>query len=365
VVLECGDNKVSGEFFDCLPETWAVVSALAARSLITDVEFALEGSISGAGWYIVDARRNVAVARNQPVKRFWYCASKPAAAATLIRLSDDMHVDLRAPVKYWLPELANYPAASLSLEELMSYQGGLIDKALGAAESPKSDLSTLVVKPGWVKGVDFRYDQVGWLAACLVAERLLGEPFGAQMRAGPIANLGLSGCAVPGEMQGDFESIGMVLGDGSTTQYRPQFSVRSAHRFWMAGPLTALAKFMAALLNALQDGGSRANTWLNEAVVSRMLTPRPGPDWDEGRIGVRWGIGVMMDLGKYPTLSPEFSPRAFGHIGGPFGMDSVLSFAEPMLGVAGALAIRPCVSGLDMRFRAIMTALLRDLRILR
>lgn len=240
--------------------------------------------------------------------------TKPVATATSVMILWDQHkLRLEETVARYIPQFAENGKESITVEQLLTHQGGLIaDNALadyaGGAEEAWRRIFAL--RPRNRPGKSFTYSDVGFLVLGELVHRVSGKTLDAFARERIFEPLGMK--------ETRFLPTEPMRGRAAPTERRDghwmQGEVHDPRAFALGGVAghagvfsTAedLAVYAQMLLGSGQYHGVRI---LSHQAVANMTTPR------STAAGLR-GLGWDMRSSFSGNRSPEYSQRAFGHGG--------------------------------------------------
>ena len=240
--------------------------------------------------------------------------TKPMATATSIMLLVERgKVRLRDPVVEYLPEFAPHGKDAITIEDLLTHQGGLVpDNALGDYQHG--------VEEAWRRiwglelfspvGEKFIYTDVGFLVLAKVVERVTGKnvaEFAAENIYRPL------GMAETGYLPGE-----ALRARAATTEQRDGEWLRGVVHDPRAALLDGVAGH-AGLFSTASDLAIYANMMLSQGKVGKtqIMSPQTVAEMTRGRdvAGHRRGLGWDM-RSKYSSNRGELcSASAFGHGG--------------------------------------------------
>src|SRR3990170_3547428 len=359
--------------------------------------FASRGEIGAAVAVVVDCETVVDLwaghadaARTRPWQRDTivnvFSATKGVVTVCALRLADQGHLDIDAPVaKYW-PEFAQAGKEELPVRYLLSHRAGLpaIKEPLPKGSLVQWDTMTAALasqEPWWEPGTAHGYHVLtfGWLVGEVV-RRITGKSLGAYFRdeiAGPLGldfHIGLAEeldartaevvQAMP--RPEEVARFAQLMADPQSMMFKAVFNPPDLAeqglantRAWRAAEIPAAnghgnARSLARLYGALARGGELdgARVLSTDAIEQAIVEQSSGPDAVLGQ-EYRYGLGFMLTLPEHP-FGPN--PRAFGHT----GMGGALGFADPDAGVAFAYTMNQMgtFSGLeDPRWPPLVEAL--------
>lgn len=240
--------------------------------------------------------------------------TKPIATATSIMILVERGiVRLRDPVANYLPEFAENGKEKITIEQLLTHQGGLIpDNPLADYEegNEKAWQKIWQLKPSEALGKRFVYSDVGFIVLGEVVQRMTGESLAAfteenifrplgMRETGFLPNERLAQRAAPTEQRDDRWLRGKV------------HDPRAALLGGVAGHagLFSTASDLALYANMLlAEGKVGENRILSHVAIEEMARPR---DISGQLRGLGWDM-----RSKYSSNRGEFfSPKAFGHGG--------------------------------------------------
>jgi CubicO group peptidase (beta-lactamase class C family) len=237
--------------------------------------------------------------------------SKTFAATAMMRLVEQGKVDLRAPVRTYLPEFrVRDEAASreATVWHLLTHLGGWEGQVSGpdrGSETLKNFLGTItdlmqIAPPGHA----WSYNNAGFSIAGRVIESVTGNPINRAMRDLVFQPLGLEHA---GTTAGDFIvqrfAAGHTTRDGKATLQRP-FSPSASVT---AGGVGLCMTDLVAYARFHMGDGAAANsgTVLKRESLELMRTPQLGKQGTDDEIGLSWHIrraGAVRTFGHGGTL---------------------------------------------------------------
>lgn len=302
--------------------TVAMQAALALRLDTLRTTYGLPGVSAailfadGSTWQGTAGLANVAAARPvTPDTEFAVASiSKTFLSALIVLFAEEDRLDLEAPVRTYLPDLAI--ASSITVHQLLDHTSGLrdfffnpaIDKALLAR--PKrvwtaADALGYVGKPYFKPGKGWHYSNTNYVILGLLAETIGGAPLAQQLHARFLSPLGLDhtyyqGVDDPlGPLARAYRFVGpgldlpaIPLSDG--TKVVPFTSVVTAAG--SAGSIASTAEDLATWARALYGGRVLAPASLAAMVADTELTAPFKPS-------IPYGLGVQaVTIDGRPTL---------------------------------------------------------------
>lgn len=240
--------------------------------------------------------------------------TKPVATATSVMILCDQHkLQLEEAVARYMPQFAENGKESITVEQLLTHQGGLIaDNALADyAHGPEQAWQRILAqRPRSKPGKSFIYSDVGFLVLGELVHRVSGKTLDVFTKERIFEPLGMDETrflpsepmrrrAAPTErrngqwMQGEVhDPRGFALGGVAG----------HAGLFSTAEDLAVYAQML------LGSGEYRGVRILSRQAVANMTTPR-------FTAGGNRGLGWDMRSSYSGNRSPEYSQRAFGHGG--------------------------------------------------
>ncbi|MBX6342221.1 MAG: beta-lactamase family protein [Thermomicrobiaceae bacterium] len=243
--------------------------------------------------------------------------SKVFCTTLVMTLVDEGRVDLDAPIRAYLPDLALAdPAApgAITVRHLLTHQSGIWgdffddfgwgDDALARALAHMRALEQL-----YPPGELWSYCNAGFQLAGAIVERVLGQPFEAAMRERVLAPLGLERT-----VYFPHEAFAYPHAVGHTERTPGALDFQVARDYWLhrainpAGGLLSTARDLLRFAAFhLGDGTSNGARVLSEAALRAMREPQtPAANWADA-----WGLG--WDLRTIGGL------QVIGHGGGTNG----------------------------------------------
>ncbi|HYF64386.1 MAG TPA: serine hydrolase domain-containing protein, partial [Herpetosiphonaceae bacterium] len=116
---------------------------------------------------------------------------KSFASIMVLQQCERGALDLGAPIGRYLPWLDLPAAAPITLHHLLSHTAGLPEDA-GADQAPRADALTLAAGGPYAPGGEFGYSNAGYNLIGYLLEDLLGQPYGALLRAHILEPLGMA-----------------------------------------------------------------------------------------------------------------------------------------------------------------------------
>jgi CubicO group peptidase (beta-lactamase class C family) len=255
-------------------------------------------------------------------------ATKSFTALAVMQLVDSGDVDLDAPVREYIPELApapGEPVDDITVRHLLQHTSGLDDLSGGTLlasagdGTPEQAIAELGdADLGSAPGETWRYANANFVLAGLVVERASGIPYGDFVE------------------RRIFRPLGMAHSHADAAAAEEE-GLTEGHRFWFGLPVatgpTALEATLAAgyLISTAEDLGRYLSMYLSDGVapdgtrivsshaIDTMLSPGPdaqlGP-WAEGQPsryamgwfrGGPWGDDVVFHPGNTPDTSTMLS----------------------------------------------------------
>ncbi len=240
--------------------------------------------------------------------------TKPMATATSIMLLVERGlVRLRDPVVEYLPEFAPHGKDAITIEDLLTHQGGLVpDNALGDYQHGVDEAWQRIwrLKLSYPVGEKFVYTDVGFLVLGQVVERVTGQSVAEFAAENVYRPLGMNETGyLPGET---------LRARAATTEQRDGEWLRGVVHDPRAALLEGIAGH-AGLFSTANDLALYANMMLSRGKVgeTQIFSPHTVAEMTRGRdvAGHRRGLGWDM-RSKYSSNRGELlSQRAFGHGG--------------------------------------------------
>jgi len=254
-----------------------------------------------------------------------YSVAKPITATLAVRLHRRGHLDLRAPVAEYLPDLPP-ELGRVTLAELMSHTAGVRDYARGEwarvssvhCETAAEALAPFVADPLVAEpGREFAYTSFGFVLASAVLEAAGGAPFLELLEREILHPAGMTDTSL---------DLRPYDGDLVSAFYEPSFlgRVRQAPAWdnsckWGAGGLLSTAEDLVRFGRAVLDG-----TLVDAAGRDLLFTPAPPASAEQTGYGLGWGL----------HWDSDGSLRRVAHSGGSPGGRSYL-----LLDLEGELAV--------------------------
>ncbi|MDX3074903.1 serine hydrolase domain-containing protein [Streptomyces sp. NPDC088354] len=310
------------------------------------------GAGSGAAW----AEDTAQVVRS---------ATKGVASACLLLLHQRGQLDLDAPVGTYWPEFKTAGKERVTVRDALAHRAGVpaLDTPLTPAQAMdgvSGPRALAAQAPFWVPGGDHGYHAMtySWLIGELVlrasggrsvgryvAEEIarplgldlwVGLPAGQEARVGRIAAIRAPEAPPAAGLRARPKRSVTEAYDNPRSLTRQAFGAidplpdendpayRAAELAASAGIATArsLARFYAALVGGLEDGGPRL--FAPATLTSARTAESEGPD-RVLVVNTRFGLGYML----HGPSSPFLSPGSFGHP----GRGGSLGFADPDAGI--------------------------------
>jgi CubicO group peptidase (beta-lactamase class C family) len=229
--------------------------------------------------------------------------SKTFAATAMMRLVEQSKVDLRAPVRKYLPEFRvkdEAASAEATVWHLLTHTGGWEGQVSGS-ERGEDTLRNFVATITDVMqlappGAAWSYNNAGFSVAGRVIEAVTGQSINRAMRELVFAPLGL---AHAGTTAGDFIVNRFAAGhgsrDGMPTLQRP-FSPSTS--VTAGGVGLCIADLMAYARFHLGDGiNGKGERLLSRASLEQMRTPQLRKQSTDDDIGIAWHLREVGSLG--------------------------------------------------------------------
>ncbi len=237
--------------------------------------------------------------------------TKPIATATIVMvLVEKGQIDLADPVAKFIPEFAKNGKAKITIQQLLTHQGGLIpDNSIRDYEDGPAEAYRRIyaLKPTVEPGTQFIYTDVGFIVLAKVVEKVTGKDIHEISQQTTFRPLGMS-------------ETGYLPGDELKARAAPT-QQRDGH--WMRGEVHDPRAYRlggvaghAGLFSTAEDLARYAQMMLGASDV-RVLKPetielmtRPV----KVSSGLR-GLGWDKKSTYSSTRGDLFTPRAFGHGG--------------------------------------------------
>ncbi len=254
--------------------------------------------------------------------------TKIYTALALLRLVDRGQVDLAAPARSYLPDLAGAGKDAITVAQLLTHTAALpVGPSLAGLSSVEQRWAQVVagpLLPGVAPGAEFRYSSVGLMLAGLIVERLTGKRLDAAIHDEITAPLGLRDTGfTPMVWVPAVEADRLVATDARSSRGLLRGVVHDDVCNQLGGiaghaGLFSTAADLAAIGEVLVGGGSRNGVRILSApLTARMLANAnaglPAVDPDRPFRTSDHGLGVVINQ---PWFMGELaSPDAFGHTG--------------------------------------------------
>ncbi|RLS53209.1 MAG: class A beta-lactamase-related serine hydrolase [Planctomycetota bacterium] len=240
--------------------------------------------------------------------------TKPIATATsVMQLCEQGRITLDAPVSRYLPAFASHGKETITVQHLLTHQGGLIadnsiqDYAAGETQAIERimDLTPLAAP-----GERFIYSDVGFIVLGELVASVSGQPLDQYTREAIFTPLGMRETmyrptALPCDRFAPTEQRDGQWLRGTVHDPRAHALSGVAGHAGLFSTADDLARYAQALLNGGEWGGQRI---LKSQTVERMTAPQTTPG------GIR-GLGWDMRTGYSSNRGDLFSARACGHGG--------------------------------------------------
>ncbi len=240
--------------------------------------------------------------------------TKPVATATCVMLLRDQgKLRLDRPVAEYVPDFAQADKGAITVEQLLTHQGGLVaDNSLadyaGGPEQAWRRIMAMRLKGE--PGKTFVYSDMGFIVLGEVVRRVSGKTLDVLMRERVFAPLGMGDTGfLPGEP---------LRRRAAPTERRDghwmQGEVHDPRAFALGGVaghagLFSTAADLAVYAQMLLEGGQyRSVRVLSKEAVAEMTRPRRT---SAGLRGLGWDVRSSYSSNR----SPAYSPQSFGHGG--------------------------------------------------
>lgn len=280
-------------------------------------------------------------AANDSTRFCIFSATKPLVASAVWLLLGDGSLDVSQPVRDTLPELADAPVGTVTLDQVLLHTAGFPSPTISVPNADARDrrLDQIVTWPlEWEPGSRFEYhsESAHWVLASLI-ERVSGLDFRDFVEERICSPLGLP--RVLGLRPDDQEDLALLV--PASAESESDSTLRCNTPEWRAvgNPgggafMTAadLARFYQALLT--NPGG------LWDADVLHDATSVVRCDFDDPLMGIpanrSRGLVLAGDDGmhtlRYAIFGEACSPRSFGHA----GAHGQVAWADPETGISFA-----------------------------
>lgn len=283
-------------------------------------------------------------------------ASKLAVGLLLLRLMDQGRLRPDTPLSEMVPEAAA-SKFGITIGQLMSHTSGMPLEVLHDLSTPPGNLrytdglkwpgrlaeACLAAVPAEAPGTSVRYSNLAYGLLGVVAERLLGAPFGLSLRQEIFAPLKMEGWVgtiperhviqvldVPSPFAGsNIEPINSPLWlsmgapwSGVTTSATGLLALVCAYRDNSAILTTETARLARSDQTDGLAGGYPSTEPFIGHNPSRSIVWNPCP----------WGLAIEIQGGKRPHWGPTKLPRSYGQI----GSSGCFAWCDPDSGIAWA-----------------------------
>ncbi|MEW9556291.1 serine hydrolase domain-containing protein [Nonomuraea sp. NPDC050783] len=288
--------------------------------------------------------------------------TKAFTATVVLKLVAEGRLSLGDPVERWLPGVVGgngHDGREITVRQLLNQTSGIFNytldpRLLSAYVGPgflehrfdhfsPGDLVAVAMRnaPAFAPGTSWGYSNTNFVLAAMIAERITGNSFAAELDRLVIEPLGLGGTYLPGEETGlrgphgrQYSTL-MLAEPGAPVHDVTELNASSA---WAAGGLVSTAGDLHRFYRALLGG-----RLLPPALEEEMFTgvPTEGGQWIPGTtygLGVFWqrlpggttvwgGGGAIHGSWTYAMGSRDGSRFAVANINGDWG-DLLPAFAR-------------------------------------
>jgi D-alanyl-D-alanine carboxypeptidase len=270
-----------------------------------------QGQIS-AGRRVTVARSGVADRRTgapMPAAGYFRIGSttKTFVAVAALQLVAEGRLSLDDPVERWLPGVVagnGNDGTRITVRNLLQHTSGIYNytqdlPVVASAEGYRehrfdhyepAELVAVAMRhpPGFAPGEHWSYSNTNFVLAGMVIERAGGRPWAERVRSGILRPLGLRDTFYPGDL---------------ATLPRP--AAHAYQQFAPAGPYVDTSAFNATVADAaggmVSTTADLARFWralergelLPPAQMAQMRATVPAEEFDDVRVGVRYGLGIL------------------------------------------------------------------------
>jgi CubicO group peptidase (beta-lactamase class C family) len=267
--------------------------------------------------------------------QFRLCSiTKSFTAAALGTLVDDGKLDWANPVRDYLPEFRLQERISsdeVRVRDLLSHHSGLPPHEWiwmpGDLTREQMLASLRHLEPSCALRESFQYQNLGYLALGMMAERIAGEAWEDLMRERLLAPLGITEFSFSRDAFEQMPDVALPYAMvGSRSERAEMWPISDTPAGGLNTSITGLARWLRCLLGR---GASEQGRVLSAEVVEAMQTPRVyagrAQPPKEGHLHYGFGLGSHHYRGD----------RVVGHTGGWIGWGALMSMLpERGLGVA-------------------------------
>jgi len=302
------------------PALDSVVTAALTRTQTPGVQVAVvvDGALvyeRGLGLADVESKRPVTTRTLFRVGS----VTKMITAATLGELAATGALDLRAPIRRYVPELAQRQVGEATSHQLLTHTAGWIDNAIPYGRMGEGALGEVMREVGDTlrftePGRVLSYSNPAYSMAGYVAERAGGARFAALAERLVLRPTGMARSTFrPLEaMTTDFSQGHLGAPGSAATLVRP-YTENTAQ--WAAGFLFSTAGELARFATAMMQGGELdGRRVLAASTVAQLST---GHQAIPGDSTVRYGYGLI--------VGTRNGARQWGHAGAIVGFDAVVT----------------------------------------
>ena len=295
-----------------------------------------------------------------------YCTAKPLTTVCLARAVERGALGFEDPVSRFLPVRDDPRRRGLTVRSLLTHSAGFPGPRTPTYGSTFAEVvrgATLGEIPGWEWAPQPTYDTTSaWHILAAIVHVVFGEPADDVVRREIAEPLGLAGLTLtrpqhPQRYAPLYKRVGPHA-------FAPVPAVPPEDLFSRLNPAHGgvasardLGAFQRELLRCLLGRG----TLLTAATTAELVRPQVGVTMGPGLRTATWGTGLEVDLAA-DSMSGDWSRRTFGHRGAVPVRTVVLTFTDPVRGVAGAIRLFSVDARSNWRVWKLSSALSEDLR---